>query len=285
MVGGPQARLLDDERRLHLHHGPIDLVIGAAGEGGEIARAYAQARDRFADILAVLVDELAMLRTPVAEPRWRPEGPVARRMMAAAWPHRDVFVTPMAAVAGAVADEMLAAMVAGRHLANAWINNSGDIAFHLAPGETLGLGVVGDLHRPAIDGVARLAHDMAIRGVATSGWKGRSRSLGIADAVTVLAPDGAAADVAATLIANAVDVDHPAIERRPARALDDDSDLGDLPVTVAVGALDATSIDAALAAGAARAEAMRRAGHIAAAVLVLQGRTHAVGDAPAAIAA
>jgi ApbE superfamily uncharacterized protein (UPF0280 family) len=39
--------------------------------------------------------------------------------------------TPMAAVAGAVADEMLAAMVAGRTLTKAYVNDGGDIAVHL----------------------------------------------------------------------------------------------------------------------------------------------------------
>ena len=96
MSAGPQAALLPDGKRLHLHHGPIDLVIGAQGTPGEVRRAYDQARARFEDILAVLVEELAMLRRPVRAPRWRPGGPVARRMMDAAWPQRGVFVTPMA---------------------------------------------------------------------------------------------------------------------------------------------------------------------------------------------
>ena len=176
MVGGPEARLLDDGRRLHLHHGPIDLVIGAAGTDAEVALAYRQAAGRFQNVLSQLVDELEYLRQPLKDPRWRPDGPVAGRMMDAVWPHRATFVTPMAAVAGSVADEVLAAMVAGRDLKTAYVNNSGDIAFHVAPGERLRLGVVGDLHRPAIDGFAELTHDMTVRGVATSGWTGRSWS-------------------------------------------------------------------------------------------------------------
>ncbi|WP_204349766.1 hypothetical protein, partial [Klebsiella pneumoniae] len=79
-----------------------------------------------------------------------------------------------------------------------------------------------------------------IGGIATSGAQGRSFSLGIADSVTVLARDAASADAAATLIANAVDLDHPAIRRRPARNLDPDSDLGDRLVTVGVGDLTPT---------------------------------------------
>lgn len=285
MAGGPEARLLDDGRRLHLHHGPIDLVIGADGAPDEVAGAYAQAEERFQDVLSVLAGEIDWLRRPAVEPRWRPKGPVARRMVEAVWPHRKVFVTPMAAVAGAVADEVMTAMTAGRTLRNAYVNNSGDIAFHVAPGESLRLGLVGDLHRPAIDGVAVMRHDMPVRGVATSGWAGRSWSFGIADAVTVLARDAAAADVAATLIANAVNVDHPAVDRRPASVMDDNTDLGDRLVTVGVGELDAHAIDAALDAGAKVAEGMARAGQIVAAMLLLRGRTRSAGDALPAIAA
>ncbi len=144
--------------------------------------------------------------------------------------------------------------------------------------------MVDDAHRPAIDGLARLRHDMPVRGIASSGWKGRSWSLGIADSVTVLARDAASADVAATLIANAVNVDHPAIERRPASAVDDNTDLGARPVTVAVGAIGRASVEAALGSGVAAAEAMRRRGLIWGAALRLKGAAQSIG-APAARAA
>ncbi|MEM7024893.1 MAG: UPF0280 family protein, partial [Pseudomonadota bacterium] len=108
------------------------------------------------------------------------------------------------------------------------------------------------------------------------GWRGRSLSLGIADSVTVLAKDAASADAAATLIANAVDADHPAIHRAPAAQLRDETDLGDLCVTVAVGPLPESSICKALLRGVERAEAMRDAKLIMAASLTLQGQTRMV---------
>ena len=280
MTGGARIRLLPDGKRLHLNHGPIDLIVEAFGNGAEVEAAYRQAAARFPDILPGLVVELGRLRRPIAAPRWQPEGPVARRMMAACWPHRAVFVTPMAAVAGAVADEMLAALVAGREIARAYVNNGGDIALHLAPGESLTAGLVTDYHLPAIDATCRLDAALPVRGIATSGWKGRSFSLGIADSVTVLGACAASADVAATLIANAVNVEHAAIERRPANELDPDSDLGQRLVTVAVGPLAAATAAAALDAGAAAALAAERAGHISAAVLVLQRQYRVVGTIP-----
>ena len=211
-------------------------------------------------------------------------------MHAACMPFADRFITPMAAVAGAVADHVLSAMLADTHLDRAFVNNGGDIALHLAPGQTLRCGLVGDLAAPALDAVMMLAADNPARGVATSGRAGkgqggRSFSFGIADAVTVLATAAARADAAATIIANAVDLPgHPAIRRRPARDIDPDSDLGARAVTVAIGALSSAEIDAALDAGHAVAEGLRRAGLIVGAALLLGGRMRlAVAPAPAGI--
>jgi uncharacterized protein len=251
MIEPLQAWLPDG--RLHLQHGPIDLVIEAFGEAREIERVYHQASDRFVDILPTLVSELPVLRQKVGNVFPELRGPVARRMAAAVWPHRSAFITPMAAVAGAVADEMLEAMLAGRTLDKAYVNNGGDIAFHLSPGQELRAGIFVS----TLDGTIQLTHDRPVRGLATSGWGGRSFSLGIADSVTVLAVNAAEADAAATIIANAVNADHPAIERRPACTLDPDSDLGALPVTTRVGPLPAELIADALGKGEAQARRLR----------------------------
>jgi ApbE superfamily uncharacterized protein (UPF0280 family) len=265
----PQGRLLADGR-LHLNHGPIDLVIEAFGPMDEVTRAYDQAWARFPDILPTLTGELTLLRRKMQGFRPKLSGPVARRMAAAVWPYRARFITPMAAVAGAVADEMLAALIEGRALRKAYVNDGGDIALYLIPGEKFTAGIVGDLSAPAIDGRAEIGADSAVRGIATSGQGGRSFSLGIADAVTVLARSAAQADAAATMIANAVNVEDRAIVRQPASTIDPDSDLGDLPVTVTVGPLGPEAIDRALDAGEAEARQLTHAGLILAAMLQLR---------------
>ena len=273
MPGRARMAILPDGRRLHLQHGPIDIVAEAFGEAPEVSAAYRQAGSRFATILDNLVAELDLLRRPLGESRPGLRGPVARRMLDACWPHRAQFITPMAAVAGSVADEVLAAMQAGRSLTRAYVNNGGDIAVHLSPGTSVSAGVVNDPERPGLDDRIALSADRPARGMATSGWRGRSLSFGIADAVTVLAETAAAADAAATLIGNAVTIDHPAIERAPATSLREESDLGARPVTVAVGPLPAHAKAAALDAGLAEAQAMQRAGLIGSARLVLQGES------------
>jgi hypothetical protein len=281
---GPAIAWLPDGRRLHMNHGPIDLIVEAFGAEEERQAAYSQAAARFATILEELVAELPALRRPAVAPERRFAGAAARAMEAAACRFSQdgaVFVTPMAAVAGAVADAVLAAMLAGRRLDRAYVNDGGDIALHLAPGQSLRL-AIGGKDATLADRVTVRAED-GVRGVATSGWRGRSHSLGIADAVTVLARDAASADVAATLIANTVDLPgHAAVLRRPAAELAPDSDLDGRLVTVAVGMLSAGEVDAALGRGAAVAEDFFRRGWIGAAALFLAGEGRVCGSSDVA---
>ncbi len=264
-MSGPQAALLPDGARLHLHHGPIDLIIGVDGPQREAC--FARAVARFETVLDALAANLSTLRRPVSE-GGSTLCTTATRMIRAVAPHSQTFVTPMAAVAGSVADEILAAMLNGANPPRAYVNNGGDVAFHVARGATFtALGPSGEMRFSASGGVA------------TSGWRGRSYSLGIADAVTVAAQSAAAADVAATLIANAVDLPgHPSVTRQPAASLSPDSDLGARLVTVDVAPLTPADRDRALAYGVRVAEDMQRRGLIDQAALCLQG---AVRVAPA----
>lgn len=280
--------------RWHLQHGPIDIVLGADGSAQAVQAAHAAAWLRFQGVLAELVGELPLLRRPVRADQALTEcplrGPVAQRMWRACWPHRARFITPMAAVAGAVAQELIA-HYARDGIDRAWVNNGGDIALHLTPGASLRVGLYADLTafgaddaalaaRGELDGDAAftLGAERPVRGVATSGWRGRSFSLGIADSVTVLARTAAEADAAASIIANAVNVEAPGIVRRPARELRDDTDLGDIPVTVQVPRLPPALVRAALASGLDTAHALRAQGLIHDAALVCQGRLARLND-------
>lgn len=276
------ARLADG-RRLHLNDGPIDLIVEADGPADAVEAALAAAAGRFVGVLDQLCGEIDALRRPAVVGDTALVGPVARRMGAAVAPFAgDVFITPMAAVAGAVADEILAHMraAAGPDLRRAYVNNGGDIALLLAPGATFAIGVVDRPDRPDLVARVRVAAGTGIGGIATSGVHGRSFSLGIADAVTILARSAAEADAAATVVANAVDLPHhPGVVRVPARDLAPDSDLGDRPVTRIVPPLAAEAIAAALDAGAVVANDLLARGLIAAALIRLQGRGRTVGAA------
>lgn len=272
VVNRPLIRWLADGRRLHFNHGPIDLVVQAFGAADEVERAYGQAAARFETILEELVAELPDLRTPSAPQPRSFAGPVANRMERATSRHAPTFITPMASVAGAVADEILEALVRGRRLARAYVNNGGDIALHLGEGEAIRAAVAGTESGFA-DRLEVKSSD-PVRGIATSGWRGRSHSLGIADAVTVLASTAAEADAAATLIANAVDLPgHAGITRARAIDLSPDSDLGTRLVTRDVGPLCDSEVAEALECGLRMAGAMREAGLIEAAGLFLRGQS------------
>jgi hypothetical protein len=237
---------------------------------------------RFQTVLLELVAELPLLRSPV-QVATEVRSPVARRMVAACHPHGSEFITPMAAVAGAVADELIEFFHDDERILRAYVNNGGDIALHLKPGQSYAVGLFADLgriqsrERPSLDGELRVESALPVRGIATSGWRGRSFSLGIADSATVLAACAADADAAATMVANCVNVDDPAILRQPACELKDDTDLGERLVTVSVGALPLDQVDVALVLGARRAEDLIARGLIHCAALWLQGRVRLIG--------
>ena len=253
-------------------------MIEAEGDAAAVESAHAQAWARFESLLGELVDELPWLRQPVGA-HCALQGPVARRMWQACAPFRPAFITPMAAVAGSVADEIIT-FYRRTGIERAWVNNGGDIALHLGPGRSARVGLFADVAQfdladagpLTIDGQFVVGASAPVRGVATSGWRGRSFSLGIADSVTVLAATAAQADAAATVIANAANVDDPAIRRLPASECKDDSDLGDIPVTVDVPALSPATVRRALDAGVARARDLQNGGHAWAAMLVCQGQ-------------
>jgi len=278
MSGAIHARLADG--RWHFQHGPIDCIVMAEGEAAVVAGCLERAWRRFEGVLDELVAELPLLRTDLASAqgaRLRPTGPIARRMVEACRPHAagGRFITAMAAVAGSVAEELIAAFADPR-IRRAFVNNGGDIALHLVPGASFDVGLFTDpangLAQRPLDGRFRIDAASPVRGIATSGWRGRSLSLGIADSVTVLAANASAADAAATVVANAVDVAAPGILRRPAFEVRGDSDLGDRLVTCDVAPLPIAQIEHALGNGAATARGEIARGRIIAAALSLQGR-------------
>ena len=277
----PQRRRFADGR-WHFQHGPIDCILGADGDTAAIGAAVEASWQRFREVLDELVGELPLLRRDLstgAPPE--PRGPIARRMVAACAPHAangGCFITAMAAVAGSVAQELLAPFERDG-IERAYVNNGGDIALRLVAGQCFHIGWVTDPLHATLDGAWHVDAASPVRGVATSGWRGRSFSLGIADSVTVLATSAADADAAATVIANAVDLaGDRRVRRAPAASLRDDSDLGERLVTTQVSTLDAGSIDRALASGATRAAREIAAGRVHAAALCLQGRVRLCGD-------
>ncbi len=274
---GTQRQMLADGRRLHLHHGPIDLILEAEGPAEAVAEAYARASRQFDGLLHELVGELEILRQPISDQSVSPEGSIAKRMVAAV-SGMNCFVTPMAAVAGSVADHMLAVMNQTKALSKAVVNNGGDIAVHLTENARYRIGVAGLTSDIPNTAVIEITTQCGVGGIATSGWAGRSHSLGIADAVTVLANSAAEADAMATLIANKVDApDSKKVIRVPAEELSPDSDLAHRLVTTHVGSLDDPERKSALELGCEEAMHFVSQERAISVYLQLQGEWRVVG--------
>lgn len=284
MTERPVVNKLPNDR-LQLRHGPINIVLKAWADPETQRKAQRLIFRNFPKILPELVNDLPTLRKPATAKPVKLGSPTAQRMSDAASrfaAEKGTFITPMAAVAGAVAEEVLRMLETAGPIERAFVNNGGDIAVLIAAGQTLRCGVAGDFsagsaQQPVINGAFSLASTDGIGGIATSGAQGKSFSLGIADSVTVLAETAAMADCAATLIANAVNIDSAKIKRSPANKLDPDTDLGNKLVTTAVGKLDSAEIAAALDAGQRLAEHYVAAGLIRGALLQLRGEHRAAG--------
>ena len=233
---------------------------------------------RFETVLDELVLELKSLRQEVSSAD-DAKSPIAKRMIIAARKFNDEFVTPMAAVAGSVADEIVEIGWKSSSLKKLYVNNGGDIAFRVGSGEQVVVGVTKSVIDPTLIGRLHFSAGSNVRGIATSGFGGRSRTFGIADAVTVVGSCAADADVAATLIANHVSLgDHPQVKVIAANSVDATSDLGDRLVTSSVGNLTKQEIETALDNGEHRANELYAKQLISGAFLALRGSVRSVGE-------
>jgi uncharacterized protein len=200
-----------------------------------------------------------------------PEHALAREMWRAVSLVGDPDLTPMAAVAGTIADAT-ANFLADLGLTRVVVNNGGDVAVRLREPESLNVGLRPDVSGGDITHVVRIDALLNIGGICTSGLGGRSFSRGVASAATVFASRASVADAAATAVANATYIPSLEVQRVPADTLDPDNDLKGVDVTVSVGDLEPREIEQALCQAIARAEELVAAGIVFGACVVVKGR-------------
>lgn len=252
--------------------GPVSMVITASRNGEGDTQLCRAAFPVIAACLEDLRPSLEMLRRYPPQVELEQLTGAGETMARAVLRTGDPWLTPMAAVAGTVADavaDFLFAQVAEKVTAN----NGGDIALRLAPGQSLGLGVLYDLERGGVDRVVHLTAEKGVGGVATSGLGGRSLTTGIASGVTVFSRRCAQADALATLLADRSCIDSPAVHTRLAGELDPDSDIADLPVVVSVEPLSREEKERALEQVLREAEEQYRRGNLLACIATVQGVT------------
>jgi ApbE superfamily uncharacterized protein (UPF0280 family) len=183
----------------------------------------------------------------------------------------DADLTPMAAVAGTIADAV-ADFLFQRGMTRVLVDNGGDIAIRSCDGEPVTVGIRPQVDRRSLSHAVVLEPERTAWGVATSGTGGRSLTRGVLEAAVVIAADAATADAAATAVANASHILDGAVIRRPAEAIDPHTDIAGLEVTAGVGALTEEGRRMALDQALGRAEELIGARIILGALVACQGR-------------
>ena len=180
-------------------------------------------------------------------------------------------LTPMAAVAGTIADGV-AAFLSRRGMTRVIVNNGGDVAIRTGSDESVNVGIRPDLIQNAITDIIKLGEERASWGVATSGLEGRSMTQGVASAATIIAGSASVADAAATSIANASYVEDETVIQRPAEELDEQTDISGTLVTVQAGPFTEEKKDRALMRAMKKAKALINTGLIFGAYIVVDGK-------------
>jgi ApbE superfamily uncharacterized protein (UPF0280 family) len=216
--------------------GPMRLVISAfVGRIAQPEMAARAGRESF-DCLERVARVKGFLGQGFRETADQVQDPLAARMIESVMAVGDEDLTPMAAVAGTIADAV-ADHLCERGMTKVVVDNGGDVAVRLGGREAVTVGIRPAVEESEISHVISLGPEAHSWGIATSGLGGRSFTRGIASAATVVARNASLGDAAATAVANASFVDDPLVFRRPARELDPCTDIPDLPVTVKVGRL------------------------------------------------
>ncbi len=258
-------------RAVLVENGPMRLVIQAySGNQARVELAEAVAGFAFTCLARVAAAQ-PMLRRPHGEIATVLNDRLAAMMLASVRRVGAADLTPMAAVAGTIAD-----FVADRlflpGVTRVIVDNGGDIAIRLREHEVVRVGIRPEVGSPGVSHTLRLDGRHSTWGVNTSGLGGRSLTRGIASAVTAVAANSSLADAAATALANACFAPDPAICQVPAATIDPASDLGDLPVTIRAAGLLPATIDQALANGLQLAARLQEQGTIRGAVLAVAGK-------------
>ena len=251
--------------------GPAAIMVEAKKHGEPYRFDSAEIEGYVAKVLADIGEFLPVLKHRAYKIRKTAHLPdVARSMVDAVKRVDETALTPMAAVAGAVADSVKT-FLSAREIDFASVNNGGDVSVLSRDGRPVRVGI-GDINRKAATPCRLVVEGLVSFGVATSGFGGRSFTLGLADMVSVVALTGALADAAATYICNHTRIDSLNVKRRRAREIDPLTDIPDDLVTVKIGKLSGGEVTEALAAGKRAASRLKSQGIILDAVIVLRDK-------------
>ncbi|MBI5252097.1 MAG: FAD:protein FMN transferase [Desulfomonile tiedjei] len=262
--------LLGDDTVL-VEYGPMRMFIDGSLHGVRQPKLCVQAAEKAIGFLEEIAAHRLSVQAPfhmLAEP---PQQLLTHVMWEAVSSVADDDLTPMAAVAGTIADAV-ADFLEAEGLTKIAVNNGGDVAVRVKHGEALVVGIRPDVQKNSLSHRIVVTHDMQIGGICTSGLGGRSLTRGIASAATVFAARASVADAAATAVANATYVPSAAVHRASAESIDPNTDLRCVDITVDVDELTPGEIERGLTGGIRRAENLVERGLIKGACVAVKGR-------------
>lgn len=262
-------RTLEDGR-VFVDYGPASMVITARRDGVDLPELASQAFPLIRDSLREIAEALPILRQYPRDGDFSGLSGLPLVMAEAVLATGEPTLTPMAAVAGTMADTV-ADWIYARGADFVAVNNGGDIALRLAPGQQLRMGILPDLEG-SISQVITIRSEDGIGGVCTSGLGGRSLTRGIASSVSVFAARCAVADACATHIANCSYIDSPRVHTCLAGEIEPESDIAGLTIVSAVEKLTEEEAERGLAQIRAEAEKQLRRGNLLFAAGDIQGR-------------
>jgi uncharacterized protein len=250
--------------------GPMRMFVEGYSDGiiqPELCRNAAQEAIKF---LAQIADRREEMKAPGLRLPEPSKELLTHKMWEAVRLVGDEDLTPMAAVAGTIADST-ADWLASKGLNKVVVNNGGDVALRLRPGETITVGIRPEVAGTEVTSRVLISSEMNIGGICTSGLGGRSFTRGVASAATAFASRASVADAAATAVANATYIVSPAVHRCPADSIDPNTDLRGVEITCSVEELTRDEIDSALKKGLARAEQLVERSVIVGACVAVKG--------------
>lgn len=257
--------------------GPLHATIMVSKRGHPLSEAAMEGGRYALKILEQLAVFLPVIRRKSLTLRLESGYPeVVKEMILATRAVNDPDFTPLAAVAGTTAD-MVADYLLKTGATKIVVNNGGDISIRLREGEEIKAGLCLDLAKGEIDYALPVENDC---GICTSGIGGRSFTLGIANAVIVLAERASVADAAATYLGNKTTLDSPNVERDWAEKIYPDTDIPEKKVVVSVGTLSEAEIQRALESGQKEALWLINSGIIRGAVISVKDSVLPLGIFP-----